>query len=52
VKDRGTIATPEDFRQPSAYYQVALIKIRNGRIAYVEALERPVFYGMSVGWGG
>jgi len=52
VKDHGTIATPEDFRQPSAYYQVALMKIRNGRIAYVEALERPVFYGMSVGWGG
>jgi hypothetical protein len=28
------------------------MKIRDGRIAYVEALERPVFYGMSVGWGG
>jgi hypothetical protein len=48
--DYDPIATPEDFRVPSAYYQVAVIKIRNGRIAYVEALERPVFYGMSLGW--
>ena len=37
---------------PSTYLQVSLIKIRNGRIAQVETLERPVFYGMSLGWSG
>ena len=51
VNGIGGIATPEAFRPPSTYYQVALIKVRNGRIAHVEALERPVFYGMSLGWG-
>jgi hypothetical protein len=52
VNGVGEIATPEAFRPPSTYYRVALIKIRSGRIAYVEALERPVFYGMSLGWDG
>jgi hypothetical protein len=47
----GEIATPEAFRPPSAYYQVALLKVRGGRVAHVETLERPVFYGMSLGWG-
>jgi hypothetical protein len=52
VNGAGRIATPEAFRPPSAYYQVALVKVHGGRIAHVEALERPVFYGMSLGWGG
>jgi len=39
-------------RPPSAYYRVALIKVRGGCIAHVETLERPVFYGMSLGWSG
>jgi hypothetical protein len=47
----GGIAMPEAFRPPSTYYQVALVKVRGGRIAHVEALERPVFYGMGLGWG-
>ena len=47
----GEIAMPEAFRPPSTYYQVALLKVRGGRIARVETLERPVFYGMSLGWG-
>jgi hypothetical protein len=46
----GEIATPEAFRPPSTYYQTVLVKIRGGRIAHVETLERPVFYGMSLGW--
>jgi hypothetical protein len=50
VKGVGKIATPEAFRAPSAYYQVALVQIRGGRIAHVEALERPVFFGMGLGW--
>jgi hypothetical protein len=50
VKGVGEIATPEAFRPPSTYYQTALIKVRGGRIAHVEALERPVFYGMGLGW--
>jgi len=50
VNGVGRIATPEAFRPPSTYYQVALIEVRSGRIAHVEALERPVFYGMSLGW--
>ncbi len=50
VKGVGKIATPEAFRPPSTYLQVALLKIRAGRIAHVEALERPVFYGMRLGW--
>jgi hypothetical protein len=48
----GALAMPEAFRPPSTYLQVSLIKIRNGRIAHVETLERPVFYGMSLGWTG
>ena len=51
VTAAGEIATPEAFRPPSAYYHVALLKVRAGRVAHVEALERPVFYGMSLGWG-
>ena len=51
VSPAGEIALPEAFRPPSAYYHVALVKVRGGRIAHVEALERPVFYGMSLGWG-
>jgi hypothetical protein len=51
VTAAGEIATPEAFRPPSAYYHVALLKIRAGRIAHVEAIERPVFYGMTLGWG-
>ena len=52
VSHVGEIATPEAFRPPSTYYQVALIKVRSGRITHVEALERPVFYGMTLGWSG
>jgi hypothetical protein len=52
VNGVGEIATPEAFRPPSTYYQTALIKVVDGRIAQVEVLERPVFYGMSLGWGG
>jgi hypothetical protein len=52
VKGVGAIATPDAFRPPSTYYQVSLIQIRGGRIMHVETLERPVFYGMSLGWGG
>ncbi|HVS22430.1 MAG TPA: hypothetical protein VMU03_01790 [Gammaproteobacteria bacterium] len=52
VNGVGEIATPEAFRPPSAYYRVALIKVRGGRIAHVETLERSVFYGMSLGWSG
>ena len=51
VSPFGEIAMPEAFRAPSTYYQVALLKVRDGRIAHVEALERPVFYGMTLGWG-
>ena len=51
VKGVGEIATPEAFRPPSAYYRVTLVKVRGGRITHVEALERPVFYGMTLGWG-
>jgi hypothetical protein len=50
VKDVGAIVTPEAFRPPSTYYRVTLLKVRGGRIAHIEALERPVFYGMSLGW--
>jgi hypothetical protein len=50
VKGVGKLAMPEAFRPPSAYYDVTLIKVRGGRIAHVETLERPVFYGMSLGW--
>jgi len=50
VKGVGEIATPEAFRAPSTYYQTTLLKVRNGRVAHVEAIERPVFYGMTLGW--
>jgi hypothetical protein len=50
VRPAGTIRMPDAFRPPSAYYQVALLKVRGGRIAHVETLERPVFYGMTLGW--
>jgi hypothetical protein len=52
VKGAGTIATPEAFRVPSTYYQVSVISLRGGRITHVETIERPVFYGMSLGWSG
>jgi hypothetical protein len=52
VNGVGEIALPAAFRPPSTYYRVALIKVRGGRIAHVETLERPVFYGMSLGWPG
>ena len=52
VKSVGTIATPEAFRVPSTYYQVSVISVRGGRITHVESVERPVFYGMSLGWNG
>jgi hypothetical protein len=52
VNGIGEIALPAAFRPPNTYYRVALIKVRSGRIAHVEALERPVFYGMSLGWDG
>ncbi len=52
VKGVGTIAMPEAFRAPSTYYQIAVISVRGGRIAHVETIERPVFYGMSLGWSG
>jgi hypothetical protein len=51
VSHVGEIPMPEAFRPPSTYYQVALLKVRNGRIAHIETLERPVFYGMTLGWG-
>ncbi len=52
VQGVGTIATPAAFRVPSTYYQVAVIAVRGGRIAHIETIERPVFYGMSLGWNG
>lgn len=50
VGPAGEIATPDAFLPPSAYYQVALVGIRGGRVTHIETLERPVFYGMSLGW--
>jgi hypothetical protein len=50
VRSVGKIAMPDAFRPPSAYYQVALLEVRGGRVAHVETLERPAFYGMSLGW--
>ena len=52
VKGVGTIATPEAFRTPSTSCQVAVISVRGGRITHIETTERPVFYGMSLGWSG
>jgi hypothetical protein len=52
VKGVGTIAMPEAFRPPSTSTQVAVISVRGGRIAHIETIERPVFYGMSLGWSG
>ena len=51
VKGVGTIAMPEAFKVPSTYYQVVVISDRGG-IAHIETVERPVFYGMSLGWSG
>jgi hypothetical protein len=50
VKAVGTIAMPEAFRAPSTSIQVAVISVRDGHITHVETVERPVFYGMSLGW--
>jgi hypothetical protein len=50
VKGVGTIAMPEPFRPPSTSAQVAVISIRGARITHIETVERPVFYGMGLGW--
>ena len=50
VKGVGTIAMPEAFRTPSTSTQVAVISVRGGRITHIETVERPVFYGMTLGW--
>lgn len=52
VKGVGAMSMPEAFRAPSTYYQVALISVRGGAITHVETIERPVLYGMSLGWSG
>jgi hypothetical protein len=52
VKGVGPIAMPEAFRAPSTSTQVAVISVRGGRITHIETVERPVFYGMSLGWSG
>ena len=45
-----TIPVPEPFRPPNTYYRSVLLKIRDGRIEHVEAITRPVFFGMDDGW--
>jgi hypothetical protein len=50
VKAIGKIAMPEAFRAPSTSIQVAVISVRNSRITHIETVERPVFYGMRLGW--
>jgi hypothetical protein len=50
VSGAGKIAMPEAFRPPNTYFDVTLLKVRGGRIAHIETLERPVFYGMTLGY--
>jgi hypothetical protein len=52
VKGVGTMAMPEPFRPPSTTAQVVVISVRGGRITHIETVERPLFYGMSLGWTG
>ena len=52
VKSVGTIPMPEAFRAPSTYYEVVVVSVRGGRVTHVETVERPVFYGMRLGWSG
>jgi len=41
---------PEPFRMPSTTMQVAVISVRGDHVAHIETVERPVFYGMGLGW--
>jgi len=50
LADGHTIPVPEPFRPPNTYYRSMLVKIREGRIEHVEAITRPVFFGMDDGW--
>jgi len=50
LADGHTIPVPEPFRPPNTYFRAVLLKIRDGRIEHVEAITRPVFFGMDDGW--
>jgi hypothetical protein len=50
LADGHTIPVPEPFRPPNTYFRSVLLKIREGRIEHVEAITRPVFFGMDDGW--
>jgi hypothetical protein len=48
----GEVTVPPTYRVPSSFLVPAVFKIRNGRIARMDLLERVVPYGMESGWGG
>ena len=50
MKIPGRIAMPEPFLTPSTTMQVAVISVRGDHVAHIETVERPVFYGMGLGW--
>ena len=47
----GKPALPSNLLTPSTDMTLALFKVQNGRIVRIEALERPVPFGMTTGWG-
>jgi hypothetical protein len=50
VNPAKQVAVPEAFYPPTTYYQAMLLKIRSGKIQHIETIERPVLYGMTLGW--
>jgi hypothetical protein len=52
LKGVARIAMPEPFRPPSTSIGATVISVRDGRIAHIETVARPVFYGMGLGWSG
>ena len=48
--ETGTVALPSNLLTPSTDMTAAVFLVKAGRISRIEALERPVPYGMTTGW--
>ncbi len=48
--DAGAVTLPSNLLTPSTDMTAAVFLVKAGRISRIEALERPVPYGMTSGW--
>jgi hypothetical protein len=50
LADGTSLPVPAPFMVPNTYFGATLLKVSGGRIEHVEAISRPVFFGLDDGW--